>query len=281
MFSFSVQNRYGETLEITHNPGYSVKSISGFDPPDARINETQYAGADGSEFNSAFMNPRTVTITLAINGPAESNRVNLYKYFKSREFARLFYKTDTRDVYIDGYVQSFTVAYFDKKETAQIVVHCPRPALNQSGRPTESVIDMSGPLFEFPFDIDAVGIPFSEAVDFQTVDIINPGDLETGFIVNLYIMGAVTKPIIYKESTGESMLFNLSLQAGDVLTVCTIPGSKAITRTRNGVKTGLMGYFTGVWLTLAPGYNPISFTADTGGENVVAVFDVVGQFEGV
>ena len=84
MFTLIARNQYGQQLELTHNDAYSIKSIDGLDPPEAVINTTHNAGLDGSVYNSAYMSDRVITITLAIEGPAEENRINLYKYFKSK-----------------------------------------------------------------------------------------------------------------------------------------------------------------------------------------------------
>ena len=79
MYSLSVENTYGDILELTNNPAYCITNVDGIDPPDATINTARNAGADGSVFNSAYMNNRTITITMAINGPAEANRIELYR----------------------------------------------------------------------------------------------------------------------------------------------------------------------------------------------------------
>ena len=283
MFTFIAENKYGDQLELTHNPAYAISNISGFDPPDATINATKNAGFDGTVYNSATMDARTVTITLAVNGPAESNRLQLYRFFRSKDWVRLYYKTDTRDVYTDGYVQSFNVGFFDKKETVQITVYCPRAYLQQAGYVPNQVIDMSGPLFEFEFAIEEPGIPFSEAVTMQTIDVINGGDLEAGVTVDIYITGAVTNPKIYNETTGDIMILNDSFQADDEITICTIPGEKKITRLRSGTESSLVGKLSAnsTWLKLAPGYNSVTVTADSGGENMVMVFDLINLFEGV
>lgn len=283
MFTFIAQNKYGEQLELTHNPAYAVSNISGFDPPDATINATKNAGFDGTVYNSASMDARTVTITLAVNGPAELNRLQLYQYFKSKDWVRLFYKTDTRDVYVDGYVQSFTVGYFEKKETVQIVVYCPRPYLQQAGAMAEQIVDMSGPLFEFEFAIEEPGIPFSEATDMQTVQIANRGDLEIGVKLTIYITGEVTNPKILNSATDDLMVINESLQEDDQITICTIPGEKEITLLRNGAERSLIGKLTAnsTWLRLAPGYNSVTVTADSGGAEMIMVFNLIDLFEGV
>ena len=152
MFTLIAQNKYGEQLELTHNPAYDITEIDGIDPPDATINTTKNAGADGSVFNSAYMNNRTITITLVVNAPTETNRVNLYRYFKSKFPVRLFYTNASRDVYIDGYVQSMSVGFFDKKQTVQIVVFCPQPHFNGVNESVQEFANIED-LFEFPFDI--------------------------------------------------------------------------------------------------------------------------------
>lgn len=282
MYTLIVRNKYGEELELTHNPAYEVASIDGFDPPDATINTTQDAGMDGSVYNSARINDRVITMTLAINSSAEPNRINLYKYLKSKFPVRLFYKNGLRDVFIDGYVQSFQVAYFDKKETAQIVITCPQPQLNGT---SENVQEFSSvnPLFEFPFDIESAGIPFSEIVLDLEKSIINNGDLETGVMIDVHTIGSVTNPKFYNLDTGERMLFNIALLAGDSLRINTRQGQKKITLVRDGVEYNMIGALENGsnWFVLQSGDNVFTVTADSNPENMVTTFTIIDQFEGV
>lgn len=156
MYTLIAQNKYGQQLELTNNNAYSIKSIDGLDPPDSVINTTRNAYADGSVFNSSYIDDRTITITLAINSPAEDNRINLYKYFKTKFPIRLYYSNDTRNVYIDGYVKSMNISFFEKKQVAQIVVFCPKPLFNGV---ENQIISFSavGSLFEFPFSVEEAG----------------------------------------------------------------------------------------------------------------------------
>ena len=116
MYTLIAQNKYGQQIELTHNEAYVIESIEGIDPPEAVINTTRNANADGSVFNSSYVDNRQIIITLAINGPAEVNRINLYKYFKTKYPVRLYYQNKTRDVYIDGYVKSIQIKFFNKKQ---------------------------------------------------------------------------------------------------------------------------------------------------------------------
>ena len=112
MYKFTVENKYGEQMELTNNHRYTITEIDGLYPPDAVINTTKNANMDGSVFNSSSVSNRAITITLSINSPAEANRLLLYRYFKTKYPVRIYYKNGERDVYIDGYVSKMTVAYF-------------------------------------------------------------------------------------------------------------------------------------------------------------------------
>lgn len=284
MYSLIVRNKYGESMELTHSEKFTISNISGFDPPDAEIHTVRYAGEDGSVYNSSVMNSRTITITIAINNPAELNRLELYRYFKSRYPVRLYYQTETRNVYIDGYVQTFQVAYFYKKQTAQITVYCPRPYLIEDDLSGDNLIDMSNPLFEFPFSIEIdEPIPFSEPSDLLIQSIINRGDLETGCTITIHAMDTVVNPRFVNQVNGQGIYLNITLAEGDDLVICTIIGQKSIKRIRNAVATNMIGAFASgsEWMVIAAGENDIIVTADSGGANMVLSFDVPALYEGV
>lgn len=282
MYTLTVENKYDEQLALTDNPAYAITDIDGIDPPDANINTTKNAGADGSEFNSSYVNDRQITITMVVNAPAEVNRINLYKYFKSKFPVRLYYTNDTRDVYIDGYVQNISVGFFDKKQTVQIVIYCPKPYFNGA---TDSVQEFAAieDLFEFPFDIAEEGTEFSDLLLGLEKSIINNGDVETGVVITLQATGSVVTPKIYNVETAESFILNTTLQAGDLVTINTRQGEKAITLLRNGVSSNLIGALEqgSSWFILNPGDNVFTVAADANPENMIVTFTVTDQYEGV
>lgn len=282
MFTLIAENQFEQQLELTHNPAYTIIEIDGIDPPDATINTTHNAGADGSEFNSAYVNNRQITITLVVNAPAEANRINLYKYFKSKFPVTLYYTNASREVYINGYVQNIDVGYFDKKQTIQIVIFCPKPYFNGVNENAQEFISING-LFEFPFDIEAAGVEFSEMLIGQEQNIVNNGDVTTGVIITIQATGAVTTPKIYNVDTGESLIIDTTLQTGDVVTINTKQGEKAITLLRNGVTSNLIGSLAegSTWFTLIPGDNVFTLAADSLAENMLVTFTVTDQYEGV
>lgn len=154
MFTLIAQNKYGQQLELTDNEAYTITSIVGLDPPDATINTSRNANADGSVFNSSYINDRQIIITMAVNYPAEENRINLYTYFKTKMPITLYFANETRDVYINGYVQNFSCDLFAKKQVAQITIECPKPFFNDVEDESITLSQVVN-MFEFPFSIDA------------------------------------------------------------------------------------------------------------------------------
>ena len=281
MYKFSVTNQYGQEIELTNNERYSVKSILGLDPPDGVINTTRNAGQDGSVFNSAYMDNRTVTITLAIESPAEENRLELYKYFKIKQPVILHYTNGSRDVWIRGYTQSMPIAFFDKKETAQIVILCPEPYFNDVETVQQDLISIES-LFEFPFEIESP-VAFSRIVVGVEKSLINFGDVPIGFKVTIDALGAITNPVVYNTQTNEFIKLNDTLAAGDLVEISTVKGSKYIRKTSNGSTTSLIGKLAqgSTWIQLLPGDNVFATAATSGSEYIKASFEYTYQYEGV
>lgn len=282
MYSLIVENKYTEQLELTHNVNYSISNIDGLNPPEATINTSKNAGADGSVFNSAYTNSRQIIITLAVNAPAEINRIALYKYFKPKQPVRLFYKNRTRDLFIDGYVQQMQVDYFEKKETVQITIQCPKPYFNGTGS-SEQTLSSVVPLFEFPFSIPSEGIEFSSENDYIEKSIINNGDVDTGAVITITVTGSVVNPILYNLQLEQHLGFNATFEAGDTIRINTKQGEKAADLYRNGVKTSIVGNLIedSVFFQFQPQDNLFTVTAEEGAANMRVTFDLVDQYEGV
>ena len=282
MYTLIAQNKYGESLELTHNQKYTISNIDGLYPPEGVINTANTAGMDGSVYNSSYLDDRSITITLAINAPAEENRLNLYRYFKTKYPVRLYYRNGARDVYIDGHVSKFTIEYFEKKQIAQIEIKCPMSLFRST---TETLTDFSSleNMFAFPFAIEESGIPFSESILGQQKSIINGGDVETGIVIRLHAIGIVLNPKIYNVDTGEYMILNLEMQPGDEITINTRKKEKSIRLISDGVESNVVGTLSAgsTWFNLVPGDNVFTYEVDEFSENLQCEFIICNQYEGV
>lgn len=280
MFTLIAENTNGEQLELTNNPAYTVTNIDGLNPPEAIINTVQRAGHDGSVFNSAFLDNRQIILNIAINGPACGNRNELFRFFRTARKTRLIYHNDYHDVYIDGYCQNAPVEYFGQKQIIQVTLICPDPFWHGLTE-VEGQTDGVEALFEFPFSIESP-IPFSDYSSGGGAFIYNPGDL-AGIVIEILASGSVTNPRIYHVETDTFFKVNTSLQSGDRLIINTRTDEKSVKRIRSGATTNLIAYRANgsTWLTVEPGQNQFTLSADSGTANMTGFIHFTTNIEGV
>ena len=107
MYTAKIENVNGEVMLLTNKESkYQVISITGLNPPKAQINTTPIVGLDGAKFNSSKLETRNIVITIRLNGDVEANRQALYNFFVTKKWCRFYYTNGSRNVYIDGYIDS-------------------------------------------------------------------------------------------------------------------------------------------------------------------------------
>jgi hypothetical protein len=217
---------------------------------------------------------------MALNYPAEANRINLYKYFRNKEPIKLFFKTDSRDVFIDGYCQRVNVNLFEKKEIAQVTILCSNPYFKAKDAKTVQISQNQG-LFEFPFSIQTP-IPFSE-ISNTSHEIINTGDIKVGAIFRITANGYVDAPKIINVDTNEYFLITAGMNAGEVIEINTIQNERSVLM---GDGQSMSDYIYGMsinstWLELDVGENHFAATADSNPENMDVEVEFRAYYEGV
>lgn len=282
MFRLEVENEKKEKIELTNSPFYESVAIEGLLPPQAAVNSSAVANADGETFNSARVGIRDVTIDIKPAFPVEENRQRLYTYFKLKKQVNIYFKNKNRDIVTAGIVEGFDGSLFEQKQLISISIKCLDPYLKDSA---ESVADMANIIdnFEFPFSIDKEGIPFSIIDKALTQNIFNAGDVETGMIIELTANGEVIKPTIYNVETREYFGLDFTMQLGDVIKINTNKFNKKVElirygETRNIINNILKG---NKWLTLRVGDNLFTYTCEAGEENLSFKFTYSNRYEGV
>lgn len=282
MLQVIVENKYGEQLDLSNNADYYLLSVGGLTPPTATINTGVIATKDGSVFNSSRLNDRNIVLTIAPRQNIEISRINLYKYFKSKQYVKLYLKNRTRNVYIEGYVENMEGDLYENPQKLQISVICPNPYFKDVETNFYEFSNVTS-AFEFPFSIDSVGVAISNISPFTEVDIINNSDDEVGVVIELRANGLCLEPTIYNMTTNEHFTFELEMYAGDVVTVNTNRGEKGITLLRDGVYTNLINNVTrdSKWLNLIVGDNIFSYTTLHGAENLNVNVILQPVYEGI
>lgn len=272
MFTLKIENAKGSTLELTHNEeNYQVADITGLNPQNANVNMSNYANGDGSSFNSSRIPNREIVITVYINGDVQKNRLALYKHFRNKEWCKIYFKDDERDVFIEGYVQTFEVPRFVQKQVAQISILCPNPYFKDVETIVQS-ISKSIKKFTFPFSIN-----IDEPVAFSTIElekitnVINDSESETGLIINVLFMGTVNKLEIRNVDTGKNFIIDYEFIKNDKLVINCNRGSKSVILTREAVEYNLIPYVRNgaTFFQLGIGDNKFSFLADDGVDDML------------
>lgn len=149
MYQIVIQNSRGDKLDITDGRNYET-TASGLSPVSANIVTTTVAGMDGARFASSKRQKRNIVLMIYPMRDIEANRLLLYRYICTKKWIRTFIKNGTRDVYIDGYVESFEADLFDKTQVAQVSIICPKPEFIDI-QDNMYEINNSDSLFYFPY----------------------------------------------------------------------------------------------------------------------------------
>lgn len=282
MLEIIIENKYGEQLDFTNNPDYTAIIESGLTPPAATINTSTIATMDGSVFNSSFMNNRNIVLTITPTSSVESNRINLYKYIKSKQYIKLYLKNGLRDVWIEGYVESIEGNLYEAPQKMQVSVICPDPYFKSKMGISigfSSVVDA----FKFPFAIEEEGIPFSILETYAEKNINNPSDDETGIVIELYARDKVLEPTIYNQTTNEHFTVEYEMQEGDKIIINTRKGEKSIVAIRDGVETNIINKMVrgSKWFNLLAGDNIFAYECVYGAANLQITFILQPIYEGV
>lgn len=293
MFTLKIENPIGEIIKLTQNEAnYQVIDISGLNPPNATIINTKVAGMDGSKNSSTRLEERNIVITVKLNGDIEKNRLKLYRYFSTKQWCKIYFQSNSRDIYAEGYIETNECSPFGKGQVMQISIVCPDPYFHSLKEIWSDISQVVG-VFEFPFAIGSGGIEegtttddateFSVYVKDKIVNILNEGEVETGVTIEITATGTVTNPVIYNVNTHESFGINTQMVKGDVEIINTNSGQKSITRIRDGKETNEINKLVrgSTWLTLRMGDNLFTYTADGGAENMQIIFKHHSKYQAV
>lgn len=267
MFEAKIENIKGVILRLTQNESdFQVISITGLNPPKAQINISKIAGLDGGKFNSSKLEERNIVITLKLNGDVEKNRIKLYSFFNTKELCKFYYRNGSRNVYIEGYVETAEVNLFSQSEIMQISIICPNPYFKAMQEIVDDISKAFG-AFEFPFAINIdEPIPFSTIDTSKVTNVFNNSESQTGVIIEIDILGNINSLEIKSVSTGKTFGLNYPFLENDKVIIDTNKGKKSIKLIREGLQYNI---FTSIvkgstFFQLSIGDNYFSYFADNG-----------------
>jgi len=199
-----------------------------------------------------------------------------------KQSVTLYFKTNNRDVFIIGYVESVDGNLYEQNQSLIVSVICNNPFFRDvtDSRVTfASVID----LFEFPFAIEETGIPFSDATATIEKTLINKGEDYAGIIIELEATDKVVEPTVHNKTTRESISLKVEMKAGDKITINTNRGQLSAVLQRDGIKTNIINkiYLGSKWIKLRPGDNLLTYECVYGLENLYLTFQTNNLYGGL
>lgn len=318
IYSVTVVNNMGDelTIELRHpeKSGLIVRSISGLGPVKALVNTTNITTGDGSIFNSARLDQRNIVFSFSpidgiIDGETEyssveDNRLKLMRYFPLKKKVGLYFQTENRFAYTEGYVETNDPDIFSQEVTQSVSIICPYPYFYDMSEEGSSTIHFSTneAWFEFPDDpiqddrdhndMSDDSVEFGIITLKHRTNIFYSGDADTGMIIRLHAVGSVENISIFNTNTLEQMRIDTDKLAAitgsvmidsDDIIINTNPGEKSILLYRAGSYYNILNCVNrdANWFILSKGDNPFVFTAESGEQNLQFEISIQNLFEGI
>lgn len=284
MFELILENAAGDQLTFAQNSPFTVADIQGLNPPPATINTSQVALMDGAKFNSSKLNMRTINVAFAIEYQAAKNRIEVFKVLKSKQYVKLYYNGQYRQVFIEGYIESIDITYFEMKQIVTCAIVCPSPYFKEAQIVVNELLNIIS-AFHFPFASEATPeLMFGYINNDIGITVENDGDVDCGMIIEIYANSTITNPKIFNYVTQEFFGLNYTLQAADLITIDTRQGQKSVTLLRNGVEYNIFNYVmkNSTWLQLAAEGSTFVYEVGSGNAgDLLLTFKHYNLFEGV
>lgn len=298
--SVTVTNPKGESLYIDiFNPeesGIVIRKIDGLGPPEANIGMTELTTTDGSIYSSSRVTSRNVVLDLVFmfKPDIETVRHKIYRYFPLKKKVDLIVETDYRRLRVSGYVESDEPEIFSQTEGTQISIVCPDPyfyGLDQQ----KSMFSTVTPLFEFPFSNESLTEPLIELgrINLDTRTILDyQGDIDTGVIINVHLLGRVQGLTIYNVETLQKISVDINkveqiigreLKLGDDINISTVSGNKYVECVHEGITTNIISAINkdADWFTISTGKNVFNYTTPDHLEDVIMTFFFYNAYGGI
>lgn len=274
--------------------GMIIKSIDGLGPAKADVNTSKRAGGDGEYYTSSRLQKRNIVMTLIFleQPDIETVRRKMYRFLAPKRQIIFQVRTDHREMYCVGCVESNEPTIFSEQESAQVSIICADPyfySLNLQETEFSGVDDG----FEFPFSNESL---IEDKIELGAIkrniieDIYYDGEYRVGVAIYITANADVDGTLnIFNLTTYEQVNIDLhkivttvddetvyGLKTGDKLIFCSETGSKGLTLVRSETT---MNVITALgkpvyWFQLQNGYNRMAYQVfDTSGEQIEADID--------
>ena len=292
------ENENGLTAEFSvYSEDYYCnvqRDVKGLSDVTAKINTISNVGQDGETETSVYLDPRDITIkgVLRTSNYEEQNTLihNLNRILDPHFSGTLTYILGTVRRKIPCRASAAPVwTKTSKLPGYSITLFCPNPYWAEESEGGKKVAG-GETTFHFPlphFRSTDEGwmwpITIGRTLTNAVVPILNESDADCGMIWTVEALAAVVNPGITNVNTGEYLKLNLTLAAGDVLTVTTAYGKKRIRLLHDGEDSNAYRslVFGSTFFPIYRGMNHLTITAESGGRSMESYVNFENRYLGV
>ena len=285
MESLVYKDTEGNSITLTDRP-YILNVLDGADGLKNDLYTTKGLGQDGYTITDKTVQKRALSLKgyiLAENTEdVEIYKRRLLTMFNPKNKGSFVYSFGDMSKKIDVEVETGPI--FSKDVTARtqnyiVNLIAPDPYWRDTIDNKTDIALWRGK-FNFPLFIPkAKGIIMGVREPSLIANINNPGDIETGMLIEFRAKATVVNPSLFNINTREYIKINKTMAAGEVIKINTNYGNKKITSNTNGVETDILNLLdiTSTFLQLAKGDNLLRYDADTGLDNLeISIYNTPG-----
>ena len=218
----------GKVLDLGHPWGIPRESLEGLDWPDLESETEPFAFKDGSFWRKTQAKKRVISFEAVCREPDKNFilREQIANFFNYSSFYEIYIDFDGRDAYSRGKITDFSLPNTDQNSIVKFSCEftSANPFLQSTsdfGRNLNEVF----PRIHYPhhYLVDQK-IPYSVRAFAESVNIINNGTVDTGFVATVVFVEDTTSFEIRNETTEKRLSISRSFTAGDVLQIDTNDG---------------------------------------------------------
>ena len=270
-------NERGESIEFSPASSYHVnfKDVTGLSDVRNAIYSTNSMGQDGDTYLGYRIESRDIDIVGYIKErdkqAAQNLRRKLNRILNPQYEATLTYVFGDFRRVIGCKIDDAPI--FKRKpifEQFTVSLSCLNPFWRKEAKTRDDIATWIGGL-EFPVEIPlAEGWEIGYRQPSLIVNVYNEGDVQAGIRVEFRALGVVKNPSLLNVDTQEFIKLNITLQAGDILSVSTGYGEKEVTLQRDGVTSDAFRYLDvdSTYFQLSVGDNLYRYSAEENLENL-------------
>ena len=251
---------------------YSVKNA---------VSTSQNATTDGTTYNGEGLEQRNIVITANIRRNHRQNREFLSRVFKVHSEGTFIHEEDGDRREIKYRVENIEVAETGVIRPATISLICTDPYFTDAAGTIKIEMSQWYDDWEFECEIPEEGMEFGHRETDTIKQVDNESTKDVGITITLEADDKVVNPIIYNQTTNETLKLLCTMLPNDKITIKTTEGEITVELLRNGK---IIDYNYTVdedndgYIQLVMGMNVIKYDADAGVEYLNVKFEYKNQY---